>query len=118
MKLNSMILAAIAATALSLGSPSNVKATDDFKSAASKEEASSPWAINKATHIIGMTVKNEKGDKLGTIKNMVLNLQSGEVAYVVLRKSSAKRGTGKYIALPLDALSPSADQKHLIVDAD
>ena len=67
---------------------------------------------------MGMTVKNQKGEKLGKIKDVVLNLDAGEVSYVVLAKSGATKGTGRYLALPLTAFNPSADQKHLILNAE
>src|SRR4051812_1112230 len=41
-------------------------------------------ANNKASNIIGMQVHNRQDEKLGEIKDVVLDLQSGKIGYVVL----------------------------------
>ena len=127
MKLKSAILAGITATVIGAFAPGAMNAADRDKSATSRherqksvasDEAAPPCPINKASHLMGTTVKNQHGEKLGKIKDVVLNFDSGEVAYVVVAKSGAKKGTGKYVALPLSAFTPSTDAKYLVLDSD
>ncbi len=123
MKLKSIAVATVAAAALVLVTPNLARADHRDKAARSlnatiDDENSCPCDFNKASHLIGMAVKNEKGEKLGKVKDVVLNLNSGEVAYVVLAKSGAKKGTGKYLAVSLNDLSPSANQKFMVMDAE
>ena len=50
------------------------------------DQNQAPAPVNRASNLIGMTVKNTNNETLGTIKELVFNLQSGRVAYVVLQK--------------------------------
>jgi sporulation protein YlmC with PRC-barrel domain len=71
---------------------------------------------HKASGIIGMNVRNEKDERLGEIKDLVFDLQSERVAYVVMGTSTVL--PGKLLAVPLSAFTPSGDRKHLILRAD
>jgi sporulation protein YlmC with PRC-barrel domain len=76
-----------------------------------------PAPVNKASTLLGMTVKNQNQETLGTIKDVVFNLQSGRVAYVVLQKDG-QSGPNANIAVPLTAFTPSPDNSTLILNAD
>jgi len=67
--------------------------------------------MNKASCLIGTNVRNQQGEKLGDIKDMVVNLESEKVAYAVLDYR------GKHIQVPLSAFSVPQDEKYLILDA-
>jgi sporulation protein YlmC with PRC-barrel domain len=76
-----------------------------------------PSKFNKASKLIGMDVKNEQGEDLGDIKDIVINLDSGTVSYAVL-SSGGVLGVGeKLLAVPLTAFKRSADQRHLVLQA-
>ena len=74
-----------------------------------------PAAINKAHSLIGMRVRNQQNERLGKIKDVVLDLQSGRVAYVVLSTGGFRP---KYVALPPSAFSAAASDKYLTLNAD
>src|ERR1051326_7142625 len=46
---------------------------------------SSVKAVNKAHNLIGMEVRNRSDEKLGEIKDLVVDLPSGKVAYATIR---------------------------------
>ena len=77
-----------------------------------------PPPVDKAMNLSGMKVKNQNNQTLGKIKDIVFDVQSGRVSYVVMKKAGRTHGTGAYVAVPLSAFTPSADMKHLILNAD
>ena len=74
--------------------------------------------INKASALIGMDVKNQQGEKLGDIKDVVLDFSSERVGYVVLSADTGALNPDKLLAVPLRAFQPSADGDSLILNAD
>ena len=132
MKINSKTMASGALAALCLTLGGGLRAADQQHdntkdSTKSRTERSTryetkvmegqPAKFNKASSIIGMDVRNHRDERLGEIKDIVFDLRSEKVAYAVL-------GTGglldrqKFLAVPLNAFTPSADQKHLILRAE
>ena len=85
-----------------------------------KSNEGPPTRANKARSILGMKVRNQSNQYLGRIKDLVIDWQTEQVAYAVL--STGDRPPfgqgGKLLAVPLTALTSSADQKHLILNAD
>ncbi|HZQ47042.1 MAG TPA: PRC-barrel domain-containing protein [Verrucomicrobiae bacterium] len=77
-----------------------------------------PAPVNRASNLIGMRVRNQNNQTVGKIKDIVFDLQSGRVAYVVLEKAGRAHGTGSNIAVPLSAFTPSSDNRQLILNAD
>jgi sporulation protein YlmC with PRC-barrel domain len=70
-----------------------------------------PTAYNKAGSLIGMKVINPQGQVLGTIKDLVVDLQSEQVSYAVLAQGGFLGSKQKFHAVPLSALRPAnADQ--------
>jgi sporulation protein YlmC with PRC-barrel domain len=77
-----------------------------------------PQKANKASNLIGMEVKNSQGEKLGKIEEIVLNLESGEVAYCVLTADAGLfQGENRH-AVPLQAFQRSATEDTLILNAN
>ena len=74
--------------------------------------------INKASELIGMDVKNQQGEKLGDIKDVVLDFSGERVGYVVLSADPGALQAEKLHAVPLKAFQPSADGDSLILNAD
>ena len=90
------------------------------KSATHETTAGTPARFDRASGIVGMTVRNQSDEHLGKIKDVVFDLRSERVAYAVV----AVNGTGvlgfkeKLLAVPLKAFTASADNRHLILRAD
>jgi sporulation protein YlmC with PRC-barrel domain len=73
-------------------------------------------ANNKASSIIGMQVHNRQDEKLGEIKDVVLDLQSGKIGYVVLATGGSVLGIGeKLLAIPASAFAPSESKNNLLI---
>jgi sporulation protein YlmC with PRC-barrel domain/Cu/Ag efflux protein CusF len=74
--------------------------------------------VNKASSLIGMDVRNAQNEKLGDIKDLVVDLHSGKIAYAVLSVGGFLGIGDKYIAVPPSAFTPTADDAGLVLNAD
>ena len=73
---------------------------------------------NKATGLIGMDVRDQQNEKVGDVKDVVMDFPSGRVGYVVLSRAGFI-GTGESLmAVPPQELRISAAGDHLIINAD
>ena len=71
-----------------------------------------------ADSIEGDSVVNSRGDKLGEITDIMIDVPSGRVAYAVL-SSGGFLGIGdKLFAIPWTALTLDADNKQFLLDID
>ena len=99
---------------------------DDFKGEENKNEnlldkenitgkneepvlANTPLRVLTATSIIGDRVENMAGENLGTIKNIMLNVQTGCIEYMVLESGGFLGLGAKVFAIPFHSfkLNPS-----------
>jgi sporulation protein YlmC with PRC-barrel domain len=74
--------------------------------------------INKASSFIGMRVKNPQDENLGRIEDLAFDLDSGQIAYAVIGVGGFLGLGEKYIAVPLQALTPAPGENHLLLDAN
>ncbi len=74
--------------------------------------------MSKCSNLIGSKVQNAQGETLGKISDIVLDLNSGRVSYCVLDVAHKISATPKYLAVPIAAFQCSADETHLILNAD
>ncbi|MDB6038451.1 MAG: photosystem reaction center subunit [Verrucomicrobiales bacterium] len=72
---------------------------------------------NKASDFLGMEVKNNNNEKLGEVKDMVLDPQSGRVQYVVLAVGGFLGIGEKLLAVPYTSLRPSTENHKLVMNA-
>jgi len=68
--------------------------------------------------LVGHDVYNLQGDDLGDIKDIMLDLSSGRVAYVVLSFGGIFGMGEKLFAVPWNALSLDAKEKRFTLNAD
>jgi sporulation protein YlmC with PRC-barrel domain len=61
-------------------------------------------------------ITNLSGDKLGTLEQLVIDAQTGRVIYGVAKLADGFAHSGKYFAVPWDALDLSRDETHLELD--
>jgi len=66
--------------------------------------------------IQGQNIYNPKGDKLGKIEDIMLDLQEGKIAYVVLSFGGFMGLGDKLFAVPMQALQPDADNECFHLD--
>lgn len=70
-------------------------------------QAQVPTKFNKASSLIGMTVQNEQGEKLGDIKEIVIDMESGKAPYAVITSGGVFGVGEKLLAVPLTAFRTS-----------
>jgi len=113
----------VCATAITIALAAGLQAKDDQKTDQSQPNRSAtygksvtmaPAAYNKASSLIGMDVKDQTGEKIGDIKDFVVDFNQGRVAYAVFGTDGKER----LFAIPLNAIQPSTDQKHLVLNID
>jgi sporulation protein YlmC with PRC-barrel domain len=96
-----------------------VKTDADRSRTEYRQEARIETAVksnNKASSIIGMEVRNRQDEKLGEIKDVVLDLQTGKIGYVVLATGGGILGIGeKLLAIPASAFTPSEHRNNLLI---
>lgn len=74
--------------------------------------------VLSATTIIGDRVRNEKGEDLGKIEELMIDLQSGCISYAVLSFGSVLGMGGKLFAIPFEALQLRAEEHKFVLNVD
>ena len=64
------------------------------------------------------SVVNSKGEDLGKVEDIMIHLDSGRVAYLVLSFGGILGIGDKLFAIPWDMLTLDEDEKHFILDID
>ena len=81
----------------------------------SRADGPGPYIMD-ADSLIGDNVVNASGEDLGEIKAIMLDVESGRVAYAVLSFGGFLGMGNKLFALPWSALTLDADEKRFILD--
>lgn len=68
--------------------------------------------------IIGNNVINPAGEQLGNLKELVLDLEDGHIAYAVLSFGGVMGLGDKYFAIPWEAFTLDPSGKAFILDID
>lgn len=71
-----------------------------------------------ASTMTGTSIKNPGGESLGDIKDLMIDLISGRVAYAVVEFGGLLGIGAKLFAVPLKALRQDAENKCFVLDAD
>jgi sporulation protein YlmC with PRC-barrel domain len=74
--------------------------------------------VLSASSIIGNKVLNPEGEQLGTIKDLVIDLDDAQIAYAVLSFGGFMGLGDKLFAIPLEALTFDTRDNHVILDVD
>ncbi len=72
----------------------------------------------KASDLIGMNIKNEQGEKIGEVKDVVVDLKSGRVAYTVVSAGGIAGIGDKWLAVPPTLFSRTGTEKNLTWNID
>lgn len=72
----------------------------------------------RATDLIGMEVKNAQNERIGEIKDVVIDMSSGRVAYAVLDPAGISGMGDKLYAVPPGIFTRSADDRWLVFNTD
>jgi sporulation protein YlmC with PRC-barrel domain len=77
-----------------------------------------PHTLSTST-LTGTNVENLNGDKLGSVKDLMIDLESGQVLYAVLSHGGFLGIGTDYFAVPMQAFKYSQDDDQTIrLDAD
>lgn len=74
--------------------------------------------VLSATAIIGNKVVNVSGETLGNIKELMIDLQDGQVAYAVLSFGGFLGLGDKLFAIPLEALTFDQKEQTAVLDVE
>jgi sporulation protein YlmC with PRC-barrel domain len=77
-----------------------------------------PVKFLTATSIIGDQVENEKGESLGEIKNIMINIHNGCSEYVILEFGGFLGMGTKYFAVPFSELRLDPYRRIFVLDKD
>lgn len=72
--------------------------------------------VLKGSDLIGMKVEDTDGKKLGTIKDLVIDPDEGDIDYAVLDYGGFLGINDKFFAVPWEALKFSADGEKVLLD--
>jgi predicted outer membrane protein len=76
-----------------------------------------PPVASKCRQLIGTTVENPQGEKLGKIAGVVVHLDKERVSCCVLSVKAGIFTKTRFLAVPLAAFKPSVDGSHLILNS-
>jgi sporulation protein YlmC with PRC-barrel domain len=121
--LNSMVIAGALCLASAGWTEAQAQYIPNTQPEISRPTATMPAAsqsikMNKCSQLMGTTVENPQGQKLGKIDDVVVDFNNGRVSYCVLTVDHGLLASPKYLAVPLAAFQPSADRSHLILNAN
>jgi sporulation protein YlmC with PRC-barrel domain len=90
----------------------------DNRTGANQEgpDANRPLERLTATSIIGDKVENVDGDDLGRIDNLMVNIHTGQIEYVVLEYGSFLGLGGKLFAIPFSELQVVPEKHGFILN--
>lgn len=74
--------------------------------------------VLSASTLSGDDVYDTKGEKLGSIKEIMLDIENGKVCYVVLSFGGFLSLGEKLFAVPWSALTVDIDNKRFVMDTD
>jgi sporulation protein YlmC with PRC-barrel domain len=81
-------------------------------------DANRPVRRLTATSIIGDSVENPKGENMGKIDNLMINLRTGKVEYAVI-ESGGLLGVGKKLfAIPFEELRVDEEKELFVLNRD
>jgi sporulation protein YlmC with PRC-barrel domain len=81
-------------------------------------DANIPAKRLTATSIIGDEVENLQGENLGRIDNLMINLQTGAIDYVVIEFGSFLGMGGKLFAIPFGELQLDTESRKFVLNRD
>ena len=74
--------------------------------------------LNKSSTLAGTEVRTRSNERIGDVKDVVIDLNSGRIAYFVVDASEILEGNNSLIAVPPFAVRPGSNQRAIMVDAE
>ena len=112
------LLPALAA-GVSLSAPAQTATTDKTTAAtATSATANNAYRGLRASQVIGMSVRNAKGENLGQISDMIVDMNSGDVRYAILQFDPGIFQGERLFAVPTTQLRMAADRDDMVYNVD
>lgn len=83
-----------------------------------KDISAASRKTKRASDLIGMEVKNAQGERIGEIKDVVIDMKSGRVAYAALDAGGILGTEDKLYAVPPTVLTQTGDEHWLVFNTD
>lgn len=74
--------------------------------------------VMSASTLIGDSVKNPQGEDLGNLKEIMVDVNSGNIAYAVLSFGGFLGMGDKLFAIPWEAFTVNTDKEKLVLNID
>lgn len=74
--------------------------------------------VLSTTAIMGDSIVNRAGENLGKIEELMLDLEKGRIAYVILSFGGVMGISEKLYVIPFEALKLDASREHFTLDVD
>jgi sporulation protein YlmC with PRC-barrel domain len=74
--------------------------------------------VMRSSTIVGSAVRNLKGDDLGKIQELMIDVATGRIAYAVLAYGGFLGMGDKLFAIPWEALMAKSDERQFVLDLD
>ena len=104
---------------VSLSAWAQTASTDKTTSAsATSTTASSAYRALRASKVIGMSVRNAKGEGLGKISDMIVDMNTGNVRYAILEFDPGIFKGERLFAVPTAQLQMAGDRDDLVYNMD
>lgn len=90
------------------------------KSGKNSDGVNANWPVQMltASSIIGDHVENRKGEKLGKIKDVMVNMKRGFIEYVIVEFGGFLGAGEKLFAVPFDALELKAGKQVFLLERE
>jgi len=81
------------------------------------EKVNKPFVLSAGT-LTGDPIKNSKGEDLGKVEELMIDLEEGRISYAVVSFGGFLGINSKFFAIPWGLLRVDTDQKCVILDID
>lgn len=75
-------------------------------------------SVLSSSSLTGDAIKNESGEELGNVKEIMIDLESGNVAYLVMSAGGVLGMGDKYFAIPWGMVRVDLEDKSVVIDVD
>jgi sporulation protein YlmC with PRC-barrel domain len=83
-----------------------------------KIQRSKTRKVLSASSLASHSVKSKRGEDLGSVKEIMIDITSGRIAYAVLSFGKLLGIDNKLFAIPWEVLTVDEDRKCFVLDAD
>jgi sporulation protein YlmC with PRC-barrel domain len=83
-----------------------------------KEADAAMQHMSRASKVIGVAVVSPKGESLGSVNDLVIDPETGQVVYAVVSYGSVMGLGGKLFGMPWKAMQWNQENHHYVVNVD